>query len=162
MTKWFFTVSGTLRSNLDPFGEHDDARLWDALKRSYLVETTKPAVGDTTGEDSPIRAHTPTQRFTLDTPIEDEGANLSVGQVCVLLCPYRRMEDVYTLLATAFVGVACSGIGEGYQGVDTWRGNCVGRLWNGQEHSGHYSERVPGSYNSVHRTWVIVCLFFGL
>ena len=33
--------SGTLRSNLDPFGLHDDAILWDALKRSYLVERSK-------------------------------------------------------------------------------------------------------------------------
>jgi ABC-type multidrug transport system fused ATPase/permease subunit len=47
----------------------DDARLWDALKRAYLVEQ-----GDNKGEDSQ-------SKFTLDTPIEDEGGNLSVGQV---------------------------------------------------------------------------------
>ncbi|KAF8460780.1 hypothetical protein DFH94DRAFT_688557 [Russula ochroleuca] len=33
--------SGTLRSNFDPFGLHDDARLWDALRRSHLVEDTQ-------------------------------------------------------------------------------------------------------------------------
>jgi len=82
--------SGTLRSNLDPFGLHDDARLWDALKRSYLVEdnkhlsSTKPeeAGGDGdekdqggTGASSPNNP-----RFTLDSPIDDEGSNLSIGQ----------------------------------------------------------------------------------
>ncbi len=29
--------SGTLRTNLDPFGIYDDARLNDALKRAYLI-----------------------------------------------------------------------------------------------------------------------------
>ncbi|RDW64426.1 ABC transporter [Aspergillus mulundensis] len=29
--------SGTVRSNLDPFGEHDDAELWNALERVHLV-----------------------------------------------------------------------------------------------------------------------------
>lgn len=66
--------SGTLRSNLDPFGLHDDARLWDALKRAYLVEDRKPDSLD--GEDSNGQA----SRFTLDSTIEDEGGNLSIGQ----------------------------------------------------------------------------------
>ncbi|KIY65390.1 hypothetical protein CYLTODRAFT_492364 [Cylindrobasidium torrendii FP15055 ss-10] len=60
--------SGTLRSNIDPFNLHDDVALWDALKRSYLVDT-KPLEGDTSAP-----------RFTLDSVIEDEGSNLSVGQ----------------------------------------------------------------------------------
>lgn len=57
------------RSNLDPFGLYDDARLWDALRRSWLVDRTS-------GTDNVAEA----SRFTLDTPIEDEGANLSVGE----------------------------------------------------------------------------------
>lgn len=57
------------RTNLDPFGYYDDARLWDALRRSWLVERNP-------GGD-PIAG---ASRFTLDTPIEDEGANLSVGE----------------------------------------------------------------------------------
>jgi len=67
--------SGTLRSNLDPFGYHDDARLWDALKRAYLVEDRKPD-----SLDSDDLATTLTNRFSLDSPIEDEGGNLSIGQ----------------------------------------------------------------------------------
>ncbi|TFY58828.1 hypothetical protein EVJ58_g6166 [Rhodofomes roseus] len=67
--------SGTLRSNLDPFGYHDDARLWDALKRAYLVEDRKPGSIDETEENANTG-----NRFSLDSPIEDEGGNLSIGQ----------------------------------------------------------------------------------
>ena len=49
-----------------------DARLWDALKRAYLVDQAKQSAE---GEDDSQN------RFSLDTPIEDEGGNLSVGQV---------------------------------------------------------------------------------
>ncbi|KAI9000570.1 P-loop containing nucleoside triphosphate hydrolase protein [Trametes punicea] len=74
--------SGTLRSNLDPFGYHDDARLWDALKRAYLVEDRKEhsidqVPGDEEGKEG---TRSPVNRFTLDSPIEDEGSNLSIGQ----------------------------------------------------------------------------------
>lgn len=82
----FFLVSGTLRSNLDPFGEHDDVRLWDALRRSYLVEDTKavsPATSEFDGEAELFRSGATTPnvfRFSLDSPIEEDGANLSIGQ----------------------------------------------------------------------------------
>jgi len=32
---------GTLRSNLDPFGEREDRELWEALRRSHLIPETK-------------------------------------------------------------------------------------------------------------------------
>ncbi|KAG6850713.1 hypothetical protein H0H93_009871 [Arthromyces matolae] len=76
------SVSGTLRSNLDPFGQHDDAQLWDALKRSYLVEDKVKDESVTGAEEDhiPSGAHTPINRFNLDSVIEDEGGNLSIGQ----------------------------------------------------------------------------------
>ncbi|PFH53092.1 hypothetical protein AMATHDRAFT_73621 [Amanita thiersii Skay4041] len=70
-------VSGTLRSNLDPFGEHEDTVLWDALRRSYLIDNPKRESTITSDENG---AQTPTNRFTLDSVIEDEGGNLSIGQ----------------------------------------------------------------------------------
>lgn len=101
LTEWtFYTVSGTLRSNLDPFNQHDDATLWDALKRSYLAAADQPtavasvaavpaAAGSATADDdlaeqtsSSDGGHTPVNRFNLDSVIEDEGGNLSIGQVC--------------------------------------------------------------------------------
>ena len=74
-------VSGTLRSNLDPFGTHDDVQLWDALKRAHLVEDRKKLSLDQT-EESAEGSHSPVNRFSLDSPVEDEGSNLSIGQVC--------------------------------------------------------------------------------
>jgi hypothetical protein len=56
--------------------------LWDALKRSYLVEPPKYDLLITNSNDeTPTEARTPLNRFTLDMVIEDEGGNLSVGQV---------------------------------------------------------------------------------
>ena len=55
---------GTLRTNLDPFNVHSDAELWDALRRSYLVEKPAAAVdeqGEKARETSPVRA----SRFTV-------------------------------------------------------------------------------------------------
>ncbi|CAA7266944.1 unnamed protein product [Cyclocybe aegerita] len=78
--------SGTLRTNLDPFNLHDDATLWDALRRAYLVDSSKrnslEIEGQAAAEDElpPSGAQTPVNRFSLDTVIEDEGGNLSVGQ----------------------------------------------------------------------------------
>ncbi|KAG8782047.1 hypothetical protein FRC15_007633 [Serendipita sp. 397] len=73
--------SGTMRSNLDPFNIHDDATLNEALRQSYLIDTSKPVtsaagsvISNTTG------THTPVNRFSLDSPIDAEGSNLSVGQ----------------------------------------------------------------------------------
>ncbi|WFD31666.1 hypothetical protein MSPP1_002705 [Malassezia sp. CBS 17886] len=121
--------SGTLRSNLDPFGTYEDARLWDAMHRSYLTSGAAPqtivdaaasaqvpaaadvpATADasmaadvptaadmpttadvdlvqpeTAQELEPAAPETPAEgksltRLTLDSIIDEEGANLSVGQ----------------------------------------------------------------------------------
>lgn len=80
MLMYYFTndlpVSGTLQPNLDPFGSYDGARLWDAFRqcissapmRGCSLHLKKPKV-------------IPGTRFDLDTPIDDEDSNLSVGQV---------------------------------------------------------------------------------
>ncbi|GAA5974663.1 hypothetical protein JCM5350_001237 [Sporobolomyces pararoseus] len=75
--------NGTLRSNLDPFEEHDDATLHDALKRSWLIEQDSVRPGDEVPVEDKVDsgASTPSKpRFTLDLQIEDEGGNLSVGE----------------------------------------------------------------------------------
>ena len=81
-------VSGTLRSNLDPFNLHDDATLWDALKRSYLVESTNCDSMITKEKESAGPS-----RFSLDTIIEDEGGNLSVGQVQLFHSSSKSSND---------------------------------------------------------------------
>ncbi|KAK8861563.1 hypothetical protein IAR55_002385 [Kwoniella newhampshirensis] len=64
-------LSGSLRFNLDPFGEHDDAELNDALQASGLGQTRQP--------QNEGGAVTP-QRLSLDTQIAAGGGNLSQGQ----------------------------------------------------------------------------------
>ncbi|KIO14750.1 hypothetical protein M404DRAFT_120129 [Pisolithus tinctorius Marx 270] len=71
--------SGTIRSNLDPFSKYDDAKLWDALRRSCLIDP--PSAKDGECESS---EETRTDRYTLDSTIESEGANLSVGERSLL------------------------------------------------------------------------------
>ncbi|KAH9068488.1 ABC transporter [Lactarius deliciosus] len=104
--------SGTLRSNLDPFEQHDDARLWDALRRSYLVEEAKPisyVKPEVDGEEEQLGtgATTPNApRFTLDSPIEEEGSNLSIGQRSLVSLARALVKDSRILIldeATASV-----------------------------------------------------------
>jgi ATP-binding cassette subfamily C (CFTR/MRP) protein 1 len=59
---------GTIRSNLDPFGEHTDLALWSALRQSDLI-TDDAQLDDL----KPGRIH-------LDGVVEDEGLNFSLGQ----------------------------------------------------------------------------------
>lgn len=58
---------GTIRSNLDPFNEHTDLELWAALRQADLVAQ------DASMEDK-------TQRIHLDSVVEEEGLNFSLGQ----------------------------------------------------------------------------------
>ncbi|KAF2769287.1 putative ABC transporter [Teratosphaeria nubilosa] len=58
---------GTIRSNLDPFDEHTDLELWNALRQADLVGAEQE-LGDEGG------------RIHLDTAVEDEGLNFSLGQ----------------------------------------------------------------------------------
>ena len=62
-------LQGTLRYNLDPFDEHDDATLNAALRSSGLY-----AASSESGES----------RLGLDSNIASGGANLSVGQRQIL------------------------------------------------------------------------------
>ena len=58
---------GTIRSNLDPFNERSDLELWNALRQADLVGNEQSI------EDESGRIH-------LDTAVEDEGLNFSLGQ----------------------------------------------------------------------------------
>lgn len=110
--------SGTIRSNLDPFGLYEDARLWDALRRAYLVDNTDGPGAAKISQDynktdyeakismdggdegaGPAAATlasgatTPMNRYTLDTVIESEGSNLSVGERSLLSLARALVKD---------------------------------------------------------------------
>lgn len=72
-------LSGTVRSTLDPFSIYNDSKLWDALKRSFLVDEYPSAVNNSTTE---VKSHQ--SCITLDTVVEPEGLNFSVGQRSLL------------------------------------------------------------------------------
>ncbi|KAJ7039616.1 ABC transporter [Mycena alexandri] len=93
--------SGTMRSNLDPFNLADDATLWDALRRAYLVEPPKHEAAD---DDAPTGSSTPLNKFTLDTVIEDEGQNLSVGQRSLVSLARALVKDAKVLVLDEATG----------------------------------------------------------
>lgn len=76
-------LSGTLRSNLDPFGEQDDATLNNALRSAGLFELQKDA------EENKI---------TLDTDISSGGSNLSVGQRQILALARAMVRESKLLI----------------------------------------------------------------
>ncbi|KAG2369151.1 ABC protein [Suillus spraguei] len=84
--------SGTIRSNLDPFSQHNDAELWDALHRSCLLDssTNSKQSSSSSGVES---EQAPTSRYDLDTTIESEGANLSVGERSLLSLARALVKD---------------------------------------------------------------------
>ncbi|KAG2147644.1 ABC protein [Suillus clintonianus] len=84
--------SGTIRSNLDPFSQHSDAKLWDALHRSCLVDSSTTSK-HTSGSDVIEREQIHTIRYDLDRTIESEGANLSVGERSLLSLARALVKD---------------------------------------------------------------------
>jgi ATP-binding cassette subfamily C (CFTR/MRP) protein 1 len=80
---------GTIRSNLDPFGEHTDLELWSALRASDLIHEDadgtdeKPKETPKDGEISETvipQGDKSTNRIHLDSQVEEEGLNFSLGQ----------------------------------------------------------------------------------
>ena len=101
--------SGTVKSNLDPFNEHPDSELYDALERVNLVSfcDTETLTSDTGVQSQITRTSTPisiaetltssrssytkdSSLFSLSSPISEGGMNLSQGQR-QLLCLARAI-----------------------------------------------------------------------
>lgn len=66
---------GTIRSNLDPFGERSDEALWDALVTSGLVHADELASVKAQHKDDEYL-----HKFHLLRIVDDDGANFSLGE----------------------------------------------------------------------------------
>ncbi|KAL3418595.1 ABC transporter [Phlyctema vagabunda] len=83
--------SGTVRSNLDAFDEHEDNELRDALERVHLVTPSSQPSSTNLTASAPQGTNTNTNIFSsLTSPITEGGLNLSQGQR-QLLCLARAI-----------------------------------------------------------------------
>jgi len=94
-----------VRTALDPFSLYDDAHLWDALRRSFLVDHAEV-------KDGGLEDQSASGKITLDTLLESEGSNLSVGQRSLLSLARALVRDTRVVImdeATASVDLETDG-----------------------------------------------------
>ncbi|EGW34105.1 uncharacterized protein SPAPADRAFT_133715 [Spathaspora passalidarum NRRL Y-27907] len=69
--------NGTIRSNLDPFGEHSDEWLWNSLRKSGIL--TADEIVEAQKLDKSTRSEN-LPKFHLDKVVDNEGENFSLGE----------------------------------------------------------------------------------
>ena len=117
-------MHGTLRENLDPFGQHDDALLNDALRSAGLyrmkefadssaeaaheAETLLLANNGTTSKTTgEVEVTNEEVKIGLDTMVESGGTNFSLGQrqiIALARAIVRRSKLLILDEATASIG----------------------------------------------------------
>lgn len=92
---------GTIRSNLDPFNEHTDLELWAALRKAHLVGQELPEEESQDGTLTPSSMNEKqqtVQRLHLDTIVEEEGHNFSLGQRQLMALARALVRDARIII----------------------------------------------------------------
>ncbi|RHZ55383.1 hypothetical protein CDV55_103099 [Aspergillus turcosus] len=92
---------GTIRSNLDPFNEHTDLELWAALRKAHLVGQELPEDESQDGTLTPssmTEKQQTVQRLHLDTIVEEEGLNFSLGQRQLMALARALVRDARIII----------------------------------------------------------------
>jgi len=81
---------GTIRHNLDPFGQYDDDALWRALEKAHLKQKFADNAAATSRSSSGMQQQETDRLTGLNTPVDTDGDNFSVGEK-QLICLSRAL-----------------------------------------------------------------------